>query len=102
VYSADSPKGKVWLERVRSALWAGRVDQVILACQQWEKHARAREAARKVVAYYTNNARRMDYASFRTAGYQIGSGTIESGCKQIATQRLKRSSARWTFVIRGN
>ena len=96
-YGADSPKGKVWLERVRSALWAGRVDQVILACQQWEKHARAGEAARKAVTYYTNNARRMDYARFRTAGYQIGSGTIESGCKQIATQRLKRSGARWTM-----
>lgn len=97
VYGADSPKGQAWLERVRSALWEGRVDQVILACQAWGKHARAGEAARKAVTYYTNNARRMDYARFRAAGYQIGSGTIESGCKQIATQRLKRSGARWTL-----
>jgi hypothetical protein len=29
--------------------------------------------------------------------YQIGSGTIESGCKQITSQRLKRLGARWTL-----
>jgi hypothetical protein len=97
IYGADTPKGRAWLERVRSALWEGRVDQVIQACKVWEKHARAGEAARKAVTYYSNNARRMEYARFRAAGYQIGSGTIESGCKQIATQRLKRSGARWTL-----
>jgi hypothetical protein len=97
VYGANSSKGKDWLERMRSALWEGQVDQVIRVCQAWIKHARAGEAARKAVTYYSHNARRMDYASFRSAGYQIGSGTIESGCKQIASQRLKRSGARWTL-----
>jgi hypothetical protein len=94
-FGANSPQGKVWLEAVRTDLWEGRVDQVIIACQVFEKQAG--EAARKAVIYYTHNARRMDYARFRAAGYQIGSGTIESGCKQIATQRLKRSGARWTL-----
>jgi hypothetical protein len=37
----------------------------------------------------------MRYDFFRTHGYLIGSGTIESGCKQIVTQRLKRSGAQW-------
>ena len=26
----------------------------------------------------------------------IGSGSVESGCKQIVTQRLKRPGAQWT------
>ena len=38
----------------------------------------------------------MRYDVFRAQGYLIGSGTIESGCKQIVTQRLKRSGAQWT------
>ena len=38
----------------------------------------------------------MDYARLRKEGYQIGSGNVESACKQIGTQRLKRSGARWT------
>jgi hypothetical protein len=97
VYGAESPTGMDWLDGVHTDLWEGRVDRVISACQAFVAHARAGEAARKAVTYYTNNARRMDYARFRAAGYQIGSGTIESGCKQIASQRLKRSGARWTL-----
>ena len=37
----------------------------------------------------------MDYPTYRANGYQIGSGTIESGCKQIVTQRLKVAGAIW-------
>ena len=40
----------------------------------------------------------MDYARFRHQGYLIGSGTIESACKQIAAARLKCSGARWTLA----
>jgi len=38
----------------------------------------------------------MDYARFREEGYFIGSGTIESGVKQIAGLRLKQAGAQWT------
>ena len=38
----------------------------------------------------------MQYDRFRAAGYLIGSGTVESGCKQIVTQRLKLPGAQWT------
>jgi hypothetical protein len=38
----------------------------------------------------------MDYVRWRREGYLIGSGTVESGCKQIATARLKCAGARWT------
>ena len=38
----------------------------------------------------------MKYAEYRKKGYAIGSGTVESACKQIATARLKIAGARWT------
>ncbi len=59
-------------------------------------HPLAAEAAQRAVSYYTNNQQRMDYAVYRQKGYWIGSGTVESGCKQIASARLKISGARWT------
>jgi hypothetical protein len=37
----------------------------------------------------------MDYPTYRANGYQIGSGTIESAVKQIASQRMKVSGACW-------
>lgn len=85
-----------WLEEVRDALWEGEIDAVLGACGEWADHPRAGQAAREAISYYTNNRKRMDYARFRQQGYLIGSGTVESGCKQIVTQRLKRSGARWT------
>ena len=85
-----------WLEETRTQLWEGQIHILIATCAKLIDHPQAGEAAQKALSYYTNNQHRMDYARFRNAGYMIGSGTVESGCKQIVTQRLKRSGARWT------
>jgi len=95
-YGEGSPQARRWLDAVRTDLWEGRIAEVIRACQAWTHHAQAGSPAQKAITYYTNNAKRMEYARFRAAGYQIGSGSIESGCKQIGTFRLKRAGARWT------
>jgi hypothetical protein len=81
-----------WLEQVTTHLWNGQVEAVIRACQAV---ALGGEEAQRAVTYFTNNAHRMQYDQFRAAGYLIGSGTVESGCKQIVTQRLKRPGAQW-------
>lgn len=83
-----------WLTLVTTDLWEGRVEAVIRAC---ERLAARCEDARQAVTYFTNNAGRMKYDQFRAAGYVIGSGTVESGCKQIVTQRLKKSGAQWNL-----
>jgi hypothetical protein len=84
-----------WLEPVTTHLWDGQVEAVIRAC---EAVALGCEEAQHAVTYFTNNAHRMRYDQFRAAGYLIGSGTVESGCKQIVTQRLKRPGAQWTVA----
>jgi hypothetical protein len=81
-----------WLVPVVEALWQGQVEEVILACTRL---ANKHEEARQAVTYFSNNSQRMRYAVFRDQDYLIGSGTIESGCKQIVSQRLKRSGAQW-------
>jgi len=39
----------------------------------------------------------MRYADFRAKGFLIGSGVIESGCKQIVSRRLKVPGAQWNL-----
>lgn len=95
-FSDDVDKAIQWQEGVLSDLWEGQVTQVIAACRKFEAHPQAGQAAHKAISYFTNNEKRMDYARFREEGYVIGSGTVESGCKQIVTHRLKRSGARWS------
>jgi len=91
VFSSPSQRQQ-WLAQITEYLWQGQVVEVILACKRLaSKHDEARQA----FTYFSNNSHRMRYDSFRAQGYLIGSGTIESGCKQIVTQRLKRSGAQW-------
>jgi hypothetical protein len=86
---------KAWVEQVQSDLWDGKLDAVIHACQQHINPQHADDPAHKAMTYYQNNRRRMDYARFRSLGYQIGSGSMESGCKQLGLARLKIAGARW-------
>ena len=81
-----------WLEQTTTDLWEGRLTEVIHACAQLEGRCAEAHAA---VIYFTNNQTRMRYPDYRAAGYFIGSGTVESSCKQIVTQRLKCSGAQW-------
>jgi hypothetical protein len=87
------PERTLWLEEATQALWDGQVEDVIIAC---EALAQSCSEAHQAVTYFTHNIERMRYDQFRAAGYMIGSGTVESGCKQIVTQRLKLPGAQWT------
>jgi hypothetical protein len=83
-----------WLEQTREDLWQGRIPEVLAACRRVESFAP--EPVRKALSYYTNNEKRMHYAQLREKGYLIGSGTVESACKQIALLRLCCAGARWS------
>jgi len=89
------PKGEkrnTWLEDNRSALWWGDTSIVIRACKAL---AHRSEEASTALTYFRNNKHRMQYDRFREKGYMIGSGTIESACKQIVSHRLRCSGAQW-------
>lgn len=92
----DAEGASAWLESTRELLWEGRVFEVIAACQSVAHHRGVQEPAHRATTYYQHNAERMDYAHWRAEGYLIGSGVVESACKQIGTQRLKRAGARWS------
>lgn len=87
------PERSAWLEDATQALWDGQVEQVVTACASL---AHSCSEAHAAVTYFSNNIRRMRYDQFRAAGYMIGSGTIESACKQIVSQRLKLPGAQWS------
>ncbi len=90
-FSQAAPRAR-WLERTTTDLWEGRVARVIQACADLGTQC---ADAHDALTYFTNNAARMRYDQYRAAGYLIGSGTVESSCKQIVTQRLKCSGAQW-------
>jgi hypothetical protein len=88
----DPPKRAAWLEPVTQALWDGQAEEVIAACQAL---APTCPQAEQAAHYFSNNLERIRYDRFRKAGFMLGSGTIESACKQIVTNRLALPGAQW-------
>jgi len=89
-------KRSSWIEFVKTLLWEGDVSAVIQVLQSLRKKYPGCETIQDALTYYENNQTRMDYAHFRKQNYFIGSGPVESACKQIVSARLKRAGARWT------
>jgi hypothetical protein len=54
------------------------------------------EKAQKEIGYLENNLERMTYGTFRQAGYFIGSGVVEAGCKTVVGKRMKCSGMFWS------
>ena len=46
--------------------------------------------------YFTTNAARMAYPTYRARGLPIGSGAVESAAKHLVQDRLKRAGMRWS------
>jgi hypothetical protein len=97
VAGATIAERQAWLQQARDDLWHGRLANVIAACTAQVTTGDQDDPAQKAVTYFTNNQQRMNYPAYRAQGYQIGSGTVESGCKQICTQRLKVPGGRWSL-----
>ena len=85
---------QTWLKQVTEDLWQGKVELVIEACRSLAKKSKW---AQQSLTYFCNNQERMRYDQFRTSHLLIGSGIIESGCKQIVSQRLKLPGAQWNL-----
>jgi hypothetical protein len=96
VYGESSNLAVVWAEKQLTALWQGSVDKVLAAIEPHADFEDQDDPARQAMVYFRNNRHRMRYPEFRRAGYQIGSGTIESGCKRIIGARLKQAGMTWT------
>lgn len=82
-----------WLADHRKKLLASESQQVLQAVEALP--GRDEKRAQQLRAYDTHNHARMDYATFRARGYDIGSGAIEAAHKTVVQVRMKRSGQRW-------
>lgn len=53
-------------------------------------------AVEEALHYFLSNINRMQYGTFRAAGYFIGSGVVEAGCKTVIGARCKQSGMFWS------
>ena len=60
------------------------------------RRGRPRATLEQRSRYVTDKIDRMNYPAARQRGWQIGTGMIESTCKQLVGQRLKGPGMHWT------
>jgi hypothetical protein len=97
LYGEGSTLAKKRYRQWRKALLKDKITQLIAQAKaDLPTRAEPRKLAKKQIAYFERNRSRMLYQTFRQAGYFIGSGVVEAGCKTVVGQRLKLSGMLWS------
>lgn len=90
--SADSGHAKKWREWLK----ADKIDRFIKKIATLaDATPTKKDDILKALNYFITNRDRMLYATFRQAGYFVGSGVVEAGCKTVVGKRTKQSGMFW-------
>ena len=90
------PDYKKRLRRWARRLLQNKVQALIKESRQATAGQPQAAAVEKALGYFVRNASRMQYGTFRAAGYFIGSGVVEAGCKTVIGGRCKQSGMFWS------
>jgi hypothetical protein len=104
VHGAETPSARRLGKTLETALWNGRVQDVVVKLKKFSEQFGAPrtsdpvEHPRRVLAanvgYFEKNAAHMDYPKYRRKGWPIGSGNVEAGIKQF-NKRVKGTDQFW-------
>lgn len=81
-----------WAKQLLKDKVQSLIDQTRKECAGQPQAAAVEEA----LGYFVRNVSRMQYGTFRAAGYFIGSGVVEAGCKTVIGGRCKQSGMFWS------
>jgi len=92
----DHPDHKRRLRRWAKQLLKDKVQGLIEQTRQECAGKPQAPAVEEALHYFVTNVSRMQYGTFRAAGYFIGSGVVEAGCKTLIGGRCKQSGMFWS------
>ncbi len=92
----NHPEYKKRLRRWAKRLLKDKVQALIQETRQQCAGQPQAAAVEQALGYFVRNVSRMQYGTFRAAGYFIGSGVVEAGCKTVIGGRCKQSGMFWS------
>ena len=101
LFGEASQAGKHWVQQKLTEILRGRGGYVIgglrqrLTTQQPRKSVR--EALAKVITFFHNHQRWMQYAVYLAAGLPGGTGVVESACGSVVKHRMEGEGKRWSL-----
>ena len=96
VWGEGSPQALRWVKGMETALYRGNAWYVAETLKGLaQEHPTGARALQTEAGYFEGNKRRMQYLELRENGFPIGSGMVESGCKQFRA-RFTGAGMRWS------
>ena len=93
----ETRQGKRWAESKLRELKGGQAKQVIGSMRKLKmKSVEGQTVKATAIKYMSVRQDQMRYGEYRAAGLPIGSGAVESSCKQMVTARCKQAGMRWS------
>lgn len=100
VFGRAAPTAAAWAKTACQSLEQGRIPDLLTAIAALPPipplPGQTHSIPERALSYFTTNAARMDYPTFRAQGMHIGSGIAEAACKTVVSTRAKRTGMRWT------
>jgi hypothetical protein len=100
VFGRGTAEGIAWAKQGCTWLVQGEIETLVQAIAALPPMApppgQSKSVPEQAIGYFTSNAARMRYPTFRAQGMQIGSGMAEAACKTVVSTRTKRAGMRWT------
>lgn len=111
VFGEGTQKAVHWYGTLKDMLWEGKADEIIAQLQKQSNRLGEPEKGdtdssprvvlhRNAYSYFPNNKEAIDYPSFRSQGWPIGSGIAEGAVKQF-NLRMKGSDKSWNVSNTG-
>ncbi len=99
LYGEQTPEYWEHFKAWKTTLWEGKVEtflQELHVIRDMVEHRDYRDLIQGQIDYFTDNQERMKYDVYRASRLPIGSGTIESACKNVIGGRMKQGGMSWS------
>jgi hypothetical protein len=96
LFGEGTERTAAWVEQQLGRLAQGQAATLAAEWQALPCQGAVAAVRDEQVTYFTNQASRMAYDRYRAAGWDIGSGMVESACKQVIAAREKGPGMRWS------
>ena len=96
LWGAETAETATWVDQQLTRLAQGQAATLAIEWALLPARGDAATVRDEQVTYFTNQAGRMAYDQYRAAGWDIGSGMVESACKHLIAAREKGAGMRWS------
>ena len=97
IFKGDEAKYVPWAEDMVKKFKNSETNEVIEELKKYKKRKLPKNTV-NLYNYVSNNIDRIDYKHYKSLGYYVGSGAIESGNKVVMQKRLKLAGMRWDEI----